>query len=36
MDALKKCVEEEFSKKPKLIPLNLMALEAGAKAAKRV
>jgi 2-oxoglutarate ferredoxin oxidoreductase subunit gamma len=28
-----KCVEEEFSKKPKLIPLNLEAVEAGKKAA---
>jgi 2-oxoglutarate ferredoxin oxidoreductase subunit gamma len=32
MDTLKRCVEEEFSQKPELIPLNLMAVEAGAKA----
>lgn len=34
MDALRTCIEEEFRKKPKLIPLNLKALEAGAKAAQ--
>ncbi len=32
-DMIRKCVEEEFSKKPKLIPLNLKAVEAGQKAA---
>jgi 2-oxoglutarate ferredoxin oxidoreductase subunit gamma len=31
---LRKCVETEFSKKPKLIPLNLMAVDAGVRAAK--
>jgi 2-oxoglutarate ferredoxin oxidoreductase subunit gamma len=30
---LKKCVEKEFIKRPKLIPLNLMAVDAGARAA---
>ncbi len=34
VDTLKKCVENEFGKKPKLIPLNLMAVDAGAKAAQ--
>ncbi|MEJ2154527.1 MAG: 2-oxoacid:acceptor oxidoreductase family protein [Desulfobacteraceae bacterium] len=34
MDALRRCIEEEFRKKPKLIPLNMKALEAGAKAAQ--
>jgi 2-oxoglutarate ferredoxin oxidoreductase subunit gamma len=33
MDTLKQCVENEFGKKPKLIPLNLAAVEAGIKAA---
>ena len=32
-EMIRKCVEEEFSKKPKLIPLNLEAVEAGKKAA---
>ena len=34
LDTLKKCVEEEFRKKPKLIPLNISAVEAGAAAAQ--
>lgn len=34
VETLRKCVEEEFSKKPKLIPLNLQAVDAGAKAAQ--
>ena len=33
-DTLRGCIEKEFSKKPKLIPLNLLAVEAGAKAAQ--
>jgi len=33
MDTLKQCVENEFVKKPKLIPLNMAAVEAGIKAA---
>ena len=33
MPRLEHCVKEEFSKKPKLIPLNLAALAAGQKAA---
>ena len=33
-DVLTKCVEAEFSKKPKLIPLNLEAVAAGKKAAQ--
>jgi len=33
MDTLAKCVEAEFQKKPKLIPLNLEAVTAGKKAA---
>ena len=32
-DILKECVEKEFSKKPKLIPLNMEAVEAGRQAA---
>ncbi len=34
MDTLKKCIEEEFSKKPKLIPLNMKAVEAGEEAGR--
>lgn len=34
MERLRKCVEAEFSTKPKLIPLNLKAVDAGEKAAK--
>ena len=33
LDTLRGCIEEEFRRKPKLIPLNLKALDAGAKAA---
>lgn len=34
METLKHCVKEEFSKKPKLIPLNMEAVAAGEKAAR--
>ncbi len=34
VDTLRHCVEKEFGKKPKLIPLNLMAVDAGARAAQ--
>lgn len=33
LDALKHAIEEEFGKKPKLIPLNMKALQAGLEAA---
>lgn len=33
LDTLRHCLKEEFSKKPKLIPLNLQAVEEGVKAA---
>ncbi len=33
-EMIRKCVEAEFSKKPKLIPLNLEAVAAGKKAAE--
>ena len=33
-ETLKKCIENEFSRKPKLIPLNIAAVEAGLKAAQ--
>ncbi len=33
-EMIRNCVEAEFSKKPKLIPLNLEAVAAGAKAAQ--
>ena len=33
-DMIRKCVEDEFARKPKLIPLNLRAVAAGEKAAK--
>jgi len=33
-EMIRKCVEAEFSRKPKLIPLNLEAVAAGAKAAQ--
>jgi 2-oxoglutarate ferredoxin oxidoreductase subunit gamma len=33
METLKHCIKEEFSKKPKLIPLNMEAVAAGEKAA---
>jgi 2-oxoglutarate ferredoxin oxidoreductase subunit gamma len=34
IETLKKCVENEFSRKPKLIPMNMAAVEAGIKAAQ--
>jgi 2-oxoglutarate ferredoxin oxidoreductase subunit gamma len=34
LDTLKGCVEHEFAKKPKVIPLNLKAIIEGAKAAQ--
>ncbi len=34
IDTLKRCIEEEFGKRPKLIPLNIKAMEAGIKAAQ--
>jgi len=34
MDTLKKCIEEELSSKPKLIPLNMAAVEEGIRAAQ--
>ena len=34
IETLKKCVENEFSRKPKLIPMNMAAVEAGIEAAK--
>ena len=34
IDVLRECVKAEFAKKPKLIPLNLEALERGRKAAE--
>lgn len=35
METLKHCIKEEFSRKPKLIPLNMEAVAAGEKAAAR-
>jgi 2-oxoglutarate ferredoxin oxidoreductase subunit gamma len=35
METLRDCIKEEFGKKPKLIPLNMKAVEAGAKAAAK-
>jgi 2-oxoglutarate ferredoxin oxidoreductase subunit gamma len=35
METLKNCIKEEFSKKPKLIPLNMEAVAAGEKAARK-
>jgi 2-oxoglutarate ferredoxin oxidoreductase subunit gamma len=35
MDTLKNCVKAEFSKKPKLIPLNLEAVDAGEQASQK-
>ncbi|MBR9986494.1 MAG: 2-oxoacid:acceptor oxidoreductase family protein [Desulfosarcina sp.] len=35
METLKTCIKEEFSKKPKLIPLNMAAVAAGEKAARK-
>ena len=34
IEILKKCVENEFSRKPKLIPMNMAAVEAGIEAAQ--
>jgi 2-oxoglutarate ferredoxin oxidoreductase subunit gamma len=34
IETLKKCVENEFKRKPKLIPMNMAAVEAGIKAAQ--
>jgi 2-oxoglutarate ferredoxin oxidoreductase subunit gamma len=34
LDTLKHCIEEEFAKRPKLIPLNLKAMDAGIQAAQ--
>ena len=34
LETLKACVQEEFSRKPKLIPLNMDAVDAGVKAAQ--
>ena len=31
LDILKKCVEEEFSSKPKLVPINMQAFDLGVK-----
>lgn len=36
IDTLRQCVEEEFSKKKKLIPMNLAAVEEGQKAQEAV
>ena len=35
METLRECIKEEFSKKPKLIPLNMKAVDAGVKAAAK-
>ncbi len=35
METLRNCIKEEFSNKPKLIPLNMKAVDAGAKAAAK-
>jgi 2-oxoglutarate ferredoxin oxidoreductase subunit gamma len=34
METLRHCIKEEFGKKPKLIPLNMKAVEAGEQAAR--
>jgi len=34
IDTLRHCIEAEFGKRPKLIPLNLKAMEAGIKASE--
>jgi 2-oxoglutarate ferredoxin oxidoreductase subunit gamma len=34
METLRNCIRQEFSKKPKLIPLNMKAVEAGEQAAR--
>jgi 2-oxoglutarate ferredoxin oxidoreductase subunit gamma len=33
LDSLRGCVKEEFARKPKVIPINMAAIEAGIKAA---
>lgn len=35
LETLKRCVEEEFEKRPKLIPLNMKAVAAGVAAAEK-
>lgn len=35
METLKHCIKEEFANKPKLIPLNMAAVDAGEAAAKK-
>jgi len=35
IETLKNCLKQEFAKKPKLIPLNLKAVDEGVKAAQR-
>ena len=35
METLKNCIKEEFSQKPKLIPLNMEAVAAGEQAARK-
>jgi 2-oxoglutarate ferredoxin oxidoreductase subunit gamma len=35
METLRECIEEAFGKKPELMPLNLKAVEAGAKVARQ-
>ncbi|WP_419662770.1 KorC: 2-oxoglutarate ferredoxin oxidoreductase, subunit gamma [Desulfosarcina variabilis str. Montpellier] len=35
METLRNCIKEEFSNKPKLIPLNMKAVDAGANAAAK-
>jgi 2-oxoglutarate ferredoxin oxidoreductase subunit gamma len=35
IETLRTCVENEFSRKPKLIPMNMAALEAGIEAAQK-
>jgi 2-oxoglutarate ferredoxin oxidoreductase subunit gamma len=34
LDSLRHCVKSEFAKKPKVIPINMEAIEAGIKAAE--
>ena len=35
LETLKRCIEEEFEKRPNLIPLNMKAMEAGVAAAEK-
>jgi 2-oxoglutarate ferredoxin oxidoreductase subunit gamma len=35
METLRHCIRQEFGKKPKLIPLNMKAVEAGEQAARK-